>query len=112
MSLPINDAERSAIRTFYLAIKDEFKVNKLLLFGSKTRGDAEKYSDIDLLVLTDKERNLKDRYRISDISADINIDYGVAISCLYYNVNDWELGEAINPLLKQNIEREGIVLDL
>lgn len=110
--MQINETERKAIEKLYFAIKEDFKVKKLLLFGSRARGEATNYSDIDLLVLTEKSRNIRDRYRLSDIAADINVDFGVAISCLYYNEHEWESGEAINPLLKQNIEREGIELVL
>lgn len=82
------------------------------MFGSRARGEAEEYSDIDLLVLTEKPKTSSDRYLLSDYSAEVNVEYGVAISCLYYNEQDWEHGEVINPLLKENVAREGIELDL
>ncbi len=112
MSLQMSETDQKAIRELYSAIKTEFKVTKILLFGSRARGDADAYSDIDLLVLTEKPRDIKDRYKLSDIAADINIDYGVAISCLYMNEQDWELEHDINPLLKKNIQKEGIELVL
>ncbi|MCH5583721.1 nucleotidyltransferase domain-containing protein [Shimazuella sp. AN120528] len=112
MSLQMSETDQKAIRELYSAIKNEFKVTKILLFGSRARGDADAYSDIDLLVLTEKPRDIKDRYKLSDIAADINIDYGVAISCLYMNEQDWEQELDINPLLKKNIQEEGIELVL
>jgi uncharacterized protein len=112
MSLQISETDQRALKKLYAIIKNEFKVTKILLFGSRARGTADIYSDIDLLVLTKKKRDMKDRYRLSDIAADINIDYGVAISCLYMNEKDWELEKDINPLLKRNIQKEGIELVL
>ena len=108
----ITETEREAIRNLYTRIKDEFLIDKIILFGSKARGDAEKYSDVDLLVLTNTTKTRNDRERLSDIAADINIDYGVALSCLYFNLSEWELGDGVNPFLKDNIEKEGIVLDV
>lgn len=108
MSLQLSETEQIAIQKLYSSIKDEFKVVKMVLFGSKARGDAEEYSDIDLLVLTEKPRAIKDFYRMLDTVADVNIDYDVGISCLYFNYKDWEMGSDINPLLKQNIEKEGV----
>lgn len=108
----ITETEREAIRNLYTRIKDEFLIDKIILFGSKARGDAEKYSDVDLLVLTNTTKTRNDRERLSDIAADINIDYGVALSCLYFNLSEWELGDSVNPFLKDNIEKEGIVLDV
>lgn len=104
----ISEEEKRAIQNLYNQIKEDLKVKKIILFGSKARGDDEKYSDIDLLVLTEKQKTLKDRAKLSDISAGINVDYGVTLSCLYFNDKDWESGEFVNPLLKQNVEREGI----
>lgn len=110
MSIHFNQIEREAISSLYTSIKDNFKVKKLILFGSRARGDAEEYSDIDLLILIEDPRTFSSRNKLADLSAEINVDYGVAISCLFYNDKDWEKGEIINPLLKQNIEREGIEL--
>ena len=73
---------------------------------------AEEYSDVDLLVLTNKEKTRNDREKLSDIAADINIDYGVALSCLYFNLSEWELGDNVNPFLKDNVEKEGIVINV
>lgn len=112
MTTFMNDIEMRAIEDLYQQIKDEFKVKKIILFGSKARGDAQKYSDIDLLVLAEKPRLQEDRWKLSDVTAEINVDYGVALNCLYFNLKDWELGENVNPLLKQNIEKEGIELGL
>lgn len=108
----LTDVETEAIKTLYSRIKGKFKVKKIILFGSKARGDYEEYSDIDLLVLTEKPRTFDERWELSDISADISIDYGIALSCLYYNINDWETSDNINPLLKENIKREGIEIVL
>jgi predicted nucleotidyltransferase len=108
MPIQINENEREAIETLYSSIKDQLNVKKLILFGSRARGDSDEYSDIDLLVLTESPKTFSDRNKLADYSAGINVDYGVTISCFYYNSNDWDSGEMINPLLKQNVEREGI----
>lgn len=108
MPIQINEIEREAIESLYRSIKEPLNVEKLVLFGSHARGDAEEYSDIDLLVLTGNSKTFSDRNKLADLSAGINVEYGVTLSCLYYNSNDWNSGEIINPLLKQNVEREGI----
>jgi predicted nucleotidyltransferase len=46
MPVQINEIEREAIESLYSSIKEQFKVNKLILFGSRARGDSEEYSDI------------------------------------------------------------------
>ena len=112
MKVRLSENDCQAIQTLYRKINDDFQVNKIILFGSRARDDAQEYSDIDLLILTNKTRTKKDRYDLSSISADVSIDYGVGLSCLYYNANDWKSNEDINPLLKVNIECDGVEIDL
>ena len=45
-------------------------LSKIILFGSVARGEADEYSDIDVLVIL-KNRNSKERFEISDISVDV-----------------------------------------
>ena len=104
--------EQQAVTKFHSLIKEKFNVTKLILFGSRARGDADPYSDIDLLALSKKKENLQDFLKLSDIAADVNIDYGVAISCLYDNDDDWREGRVNNPMFKINVDREGIALEL
>lgn len=106
----LTETEIQAIKALYVKIKDKFNVSKVVLFGSKARNEAEKYSDVDLIVLTRDKKTKQDRWLLSDIASDINIDYGVALACLYFNESDWESGEDINPLLKHDVERDGITL--
>ena len=40
----------------------EYQPDKIILFGSWARGDADEQSDIDLLVISDREKNLP-RYK-------------------------------------------------
>jgi predicted nucleotidyltransferase len=110
MPYQINKTEQLAIERFAQEIKSKLNIKKFILFGSRARGDSEPFSDIDLLVLTDRPRTRTDREQIADVSAEINVSYGVAISCLYFNEQEWENSDNINPLLKENVSREGIEL--
>lgn len=108
----INSEELEAIRKLYSLTKGYFEISKIILFGSRARGDADDiYSDIDLLMLTNKKYSSKDNYKLYDVAADISIKYGIALSCLYITNTDWNSNN-INPLLKSNIEKEGIEIVL
>jgi uncharacterized protein len=108
----LTNIEKRAVERLYAEIKDKLDVSRFILFGSKARNEAKEYSDVDILVLTRKKKEKQDRWLLSDIAADINIDYGVALECLYYSESDWEAGDEINPLLKENVDREGVPLVL
>jgi predicted nucleotidyltransferase len=108
----LNSMEKKAIEQLYLKVKDRLSITKVILFGSKARSQSEEYSDVDLILLTQKPKTKQDRKYLSQESAEVNILHGVTLSCMYYNEQDSVKGENINPLFKQNVDREGIEIDL
>lgn len=59
---------------------------KVILYGSYTRGDFNKNSDIDLLILIDKKKiSWEDDKKISYPLYDIEFDTGQLISPLIYS---------------------------
>jgi predicted nucleotidyltransferase len=82
---------------------------KVVLFGSRARGDAKKDSDWDLLILIDSIniRELEDLFR--DKIYDLDLETGEIISMFVYNNKDWTSRHKITPLYK-SIKKEGVVL--
>jgi len=82
---------------------------KIVLFGSRARGDAKKDSDWDLLILIDSLniRELEDLFR--DKLYDLELETGEIISMFVYNKKDWTSRHKITPLYK-SIKKEGVVL--
>ena len=60
-------------------LKEEFKLSKLYLFGSRGRGDSNKESDYDIVAvipssrLTREKRDIQARIALQDIPAAIDI---------------------------------------
>ena len=82
---------------------------KVVLFGSRARGDAKKDSDWDLLILIDSLniREKEDLFR--DKLYDLELETGEIISMFVYNNKDWTSRHKITPLYK-SIKKEGVVL--
>ena len=82
---------------------------KIVLFGSRARGDAKKDSDWDLLILIDSLniRESEDLFR--DKIYDLELETGEIISMFVYNNKDWTSRHKITPLYK-SIKKEGVVL--
>ena len=82
---------------------------KVVLFGSRARGDAKKDSDWDLLILIDSLniRESEDLFR--DKIYDLELETGEIISMFVYNNKDWNSRHKITPLYK-SIKKEGVVL--
>lgn len=82
----------------------------VIIYGSRTRREAEPESDWDFLVLldgsVDQERIDAIRHRLYDIEWEC----GEVISCIVRSREEWD-----SPLYKampfhENVEREGVVL--
>ena len=83
---------------------------KLVLYGSYARGTYTKVSDIDLLILVDKDKiSWPEEKRITYPLYDIEFETGTRISPVVLSNKDWESKHKITPFYK-NVAREGIVL--
>ena len=82
----------------------------VILYGSAARGDVKPGSDIDLLILVDKE-NLSplDKKRLKYPLYDIEFETGQIISPLVLSRSDWETRHRITPFY-ENVSREGVAL--
>jgi predicted nucleotidyltransferase len=89
-------------------IKDNEPDAKIILYGSYARGDANEESDIDLLILLDKEPvDYNDKMKITSPLYDLGYKLGLMISPLVKTKNNWEENYFFTPLY-YNIKKEGI----
>jgi len=78
------------------------------LFGSEARGDARPDSDVDLLILLDKEHiSIEDEMQISDPLYKIELETGVSINPFILSKKLW--GKIITPFY-ENVMRERLAL--
>lgn len=55
------------------------RVAKVVLFGSRARGDSRPDSDWDIAVFLTNDPTLDDRYRLTDLGTDLLVDTGEVI---------------------------------
>lgn len=125
----LTDNERKALFELKEKITEKYPGAKLILYGSKARGDYNQDSDIDLLIVIDDNykidkdisfEELRSRYFMR-VSRDIRekiLDIIVNIELKYDIFIDWQIeyGSYLNTRVAgiepwyQNINREGVEL--
>lgn len=104
-----------AVRAVLMRVRDHMesifgaRFVRLVLFGSRARGDATAESDVDVLVIlaggaAQPEEDLR---RASAMIADLSLSYDVVVSCVYVSPEQFEREQS--PLML-NVRREGLVL--
>lgn len=105
--------ERAAVQAFLQRLHHSYHqiVQRTVLFGSKARGDSEPDSDIDILIIVDKESwPLRDA--ISAIAARVSLEYGILIGPRVIGQERWYRMQRERFSLYENVAREGISLFL
>ena len=87
------------------------RLKKVILYGSYARGDYDKNSDLDIMILTDltEEELIKYRMKIRDIACDLEFDNDIVISPLVRNIEKYNKRIDVIPFY-MNIQKEGVVL--
>lgn len=98
--------ERQAVEAFVTALRQQYpgRVQDVILFGSKARGDSHPDSDIDILVLVDDD-DWRFSHAISRLAARISLNYDVLLGPRVIRQARWR-----RSLLYTTISSEGIPL--
>ena len=85
------------------------QIVKIVLYGSYARGDYDSESDVDVVALVhgDREELQKQLRQIWDISADLEIEFGIILSPTVIPYEEYEQYRDDLPYYR-NIAREGV----
>jgi len=99
--------DKSAIRIIkeLKKFKKENKIDKIIFFGSRIKNKYNKFSDVDLIIVSSQFKNLKSFKRAPLLRPKWNLEYPVDMLC--YTSNEFEARKKEPTIVREAI-REGI----
>lgn len=106
-----NIREQPIIEEFKRSVEQQFpgELVRLVLFGSKARGDATIESDVDLLVVIRSE-NWRLGDEIRGVGYALELEHGVVLSIQVISRNHYERLRASGTQFFQVLEQEGVIV--
>jgi predicted nucleotidyltransferase len=83
---------------------------KMILFGSRARGEAHPQADLDVVIIMDGEVTEQVADYISDCAWEAGFEHGIVVVPVIFSREEWEHGPERHSLLVQAVEAEGISL--
>ncbi|MCC6544696.1 MAG: nucleotidyltransferase domain-containing protein [Nitrospirae bacterium] len=106
----MNALEKTVLDKFKSLLLKQVSLYKLILFGSRARGDAGAYSDMDVIVILDDTTKKKGFDYVSDCAWEAGFEHGIVIVPVVFTKNEWEESPERYSLLAKAVETEGILL--
>ncbi|KPJ68490.1 MAG: hypothetical protein AMJ45_02315 [Syntrophobacter sp. DG_60] len=102
-------AEKLILNEIKKVVEELVPDSRIVLFGSRARGEATSESDWDILILTD---NVTPEFKKKIRAAlyEIELEEGIIINSLILTINEWEQGRFYDHPIHERVESEGVVI--
>jgi predicted nucleotidyltransferase len=105
----LSPQDRVAVKAAADLLRRTFPVEQVVLFGSKSRGDDDVESDIDLLVLTTRPLSHPEQHAISDALFPLQLEHDVVLSPLIVAAEEWRSGIISVMPIRDEVEEQGAI---
>ena len=106
--IPLNFNEQSALKGVIDELTSKYPfIKRIIIYGSKARGDFIEDSDIDLLFIVEGDVSRSTKMQMNDIIYDYELSHDVVISAIFVSEKDFR--DKVNTFL-MNVKKEGIVI--
>jgi uncharacterized protein len=103
----LSQSEVQALQAFVSRLQQSYPrhILQVSLFGSKARGESDANSDLDVLIIVNKDdRSL--RRGIVDIASDLSLEYDILLSPRVISEQSWKTRQGYR--LYRNIARDAL----
>jgi len=100
--------EKTILNRFKELVGRRLPLYKMILFGSRARGDADPDSDMDVLVVLDDSAPSHAQDIVSDCAWEAGFEHGIVVASVTVRRDQWENGPLSSSLLAIAVEQEGV----
>lgn len=105
----MQEKELKVIEKFKSLVSQRAEVHEIRVFGSRARGDATEYSDLDVLVVVDHLDHTVEKY-ISDCAWEAGFPEDIIIMPIAISVDTLKNSPIRESVFIKNIYREGVAV--
>jgi predicted nucleotidyltransferase len=91
-------------------LQKRLPLSRLVLFGSRARGDADPDSDLDVLVILNAPVDREAEDYVNDCAWEAGLEHGIVVVPVTVSRLDWEEGLLSSSLLAIAVKREGVTI--
>jgi predicted nucleotidyltransferase len=100
--------EKAILEQFKALLRERLQVYKVILFGSRARGDADPQSDLDVVVVLEDGIDASAREYVSDCAWEAGFVHGIVVVPVVFTRSEWEYGPERESLFVRAVETEGV----
>lgn len=100
--------DKEIVHKFKSLLQKRVKLHRLVLFGSRARGDADPDSDMDILVVLNEPATREVRDIVSSCAWEAGFDDGVVVSSIVFTRDEWENGPEYYSPFAEAVRMEGV----
>jgi predicted nucleotidyltransferase len=106
----MNVVERRILDRFKALLLKRVSLYRMILFGSRARGDAIQSSDMDVVVILNGPSSQSDLDYISECAWEASFEEGIVTVPVVFTREEWENGPERYSLLAKVVSKEGVVI--
>jgi predicted nucleotidyltransferase len=100
--------EKEILEKFKSLLLKKLDVYQVIVFGSRARGEATEYSDLDVIVVLNTIASDADLDYVSECSWEAGFEPGIVLVPIVFTKEAWENSPERYSLLALAVEKEGV----